>query len=152
MSNRLLGILPGLLLAGAFAGRNMGLFGGNQQALAAGMSQKDIDTDSEVWKRLGQQQLPNGQPNQMMAGDPMRLPGATLSPQQSAHAIAHTLPQPRPQMPNGLAGAGFGQTPILPPSFQPQPQMVGRMIPQADAGLPQPRMPMFASLPNRGLL
>ena len=181
MSNRWAAILPGLLMAGAFAARNKGLFGGNQQALAAGLSQKELDGNNDVWRRLGQGNLPNGQPNPMMqpqAGAPMQLPGGDMAAraaqreQQEAQrrAIAQTLPPPRPQgyaMPNGLAG---GQTPPLfagaganmPPMMtqnwtfphsmnaymhgQPEPSMA------FSGDRPQPQLPMFASLPQRGLI
>jgi hypothetical protein len=174
MSSRLLGILPGLLLAGAVAGRNMGMFGGNQQALAAGLSQKDLDGNNAVWSHLGQGQIANGQ--QPPAGAPTQLPGADLTQQaqrqqQEAQrrAIANTLPQPNMgyAMPNGLAG---GQTPPLlagagasmPPmmtqhwSFPNSMSAYMHGQPQPDVAFSTDRqrapIPMFASLQQRGLI
>lgn len=181
MSNRWMGAIPGLLLAAGLAGRNMGMFGGNQQALAAGLSQKDLDGNNDVWRRLGQGNLPNGDANPMMqaqAGAPMQLPGGDMAAQaaqreqqeRQRRAIASTLPQPQNpvqqyQMPNGLAGP-VAQPPLMLGNALPamaQPHSFPHSMYAAQHGLPEPSMafstdrqsaplPMFASLPQRGLI
>lgn len=180
MSNRWMAALPGLLLAGALAARNKGLFGGDQQALAAGLSPKDLEGNNDVWRRLGHGNLPNGDANPMMqpqAGAPMQLPGGDMAAQAAQReqqqaqrrAIAQTLPQPAQPyaMPNGLAG---GMTPPLlagagagMPAMMTQHWAYPSSMQAAMRGQPEPSMafsvdrppaplPMFASLPQRGLI
>lgn len=179
MSNRWMGVLPGILIAAGLAGRNMGMFGGNQQALAGGLSQKDLDGNNDVWRRLGQGNLPNGDANPMMqaqAGAPTQLPGGDMAAQaaqreqqeRQRRAIAQTLPQPAQSyaMPNGLSG---GMTPpLLAGAGQGMPAMMTQQwaypnsMQAAMRGQPAPSMafstdrqqplPMFASLPQRGLI